>query len=394
MWSKTQRGSLQSLFMVSMLLFSSLLAGCTGALDFTVDPRANMTAYPLQIEEGEMVTFDARDSDAIEGVITAFEWDFGDGQTSETATGFTSHMYGMFGVYTVELTVVNDQGGRDSATTSVRVNGAPILNLTYPSSIRSGDSVLLDASRSIDPEGDQLEFAWDLHWGEDSDGDGDMRNDIDSTDSTVLLPTNRSGMIQGSLSATDSYGSEITQLFQLDIKSRKYEVSWESVEYEFSWDEYLEQGQRWEGNITPGTAGRIVAFDALLELQQDILAPQDNFSLTLLIVEDKYEKTAQTEGGNLTANESASAVLEANNMNPSGEDGIYDSDSEDALMELLLDAVGARAGQGDWTWTVTAQQADPDPLFEGTPDPDPGNDWTLVVIVTVLVPKLTEIAYE
>jgi PKD repeat protein len=348
----------------------------------------------LQIEEGEMVTFDARESDALEGVITEYEWDFGDGKTSTTSTGFTSHMYSLFGVYIVELTVVNDQGGEDSATTTVRVNGAPVMNLTYPASIRSGDSVLLDASRSMDPEGDSLQFKWDLHWGEDSDGDGDMRNDIDSTDSSVLLPTNRSGVIQGRVSATDSYGTEVTELFQLDIKSRRYEVKWELKEIEYTWDEYLEQGQQWEVNITPGTEGRVTSFDAILELQQDILAPQDNFTLSLYIVEDKYEKSAQTEGGNLTSNETASASLSAQNINPSGEDGIYDSDSEDALMELLLDAVGARSGQGQWSWSVTAQQADPDPLFEGAPDPDPGNDWTLSVIVTVLIPQLTEIAYE
>ena len=54
----------------------------------------------------------------------------------------------------------------------------------------------------------------------------------------------------------------------------------------------------------------------------------------------------------------------------------------------------ARAGQGDWTWSVVAQQADPDPLFEGTPDPDPGNDWSLTVIIKIHVPELIEIAYE
>jgi len=96
----------------------------------------------------------------------------------------------------------------------------------------------------------------------------------------------------------------------------------------------------------------------------------------------------------LTANESASATLSADNMNPSGEDGIYDSDSEQQLLEQLLGASGTRKGQGTWVWSVTAQQADPDPLFEGTPDPDPGNDWTLTVTVTILIPVLTEIAYE
>jgi PKD repeat protein len=86
------------------------------------------------------VTFDARDSDAIEGVITAFKWDFGDGQSSETVSGFTSHTYASFGVFNAQLTITNDQGGTDDITTIVFVNGAPQLNLTFPESIRSGDS--------------------------------------------------------------------------------------------------------------------------------------------------------------------------------------------------------------------------------------------------------------
>lgn len=394
MWQGKTGQTLNSVAMVTLLLCSSLLAGCTGALNFTVDPRANMTAYPLQIQEGETVTFDARESEPIEGVITAYQWDFGDGQTSETTTGFTSHRYATFGIFTVELTVVNSQGGEDTASTSVNVNGAPVLNLTYPDSIRSGDSVMLDASRSVDPEGDALMFAWDLDWGEDTDGDGDMRNDVDAATETVLLPTNRSGTVQGSLTVTDSAESSVTELFSLVVNSRRYEVTWESKEIEYTWDEYLDQGQEWQGNVTPGADGRVISFTGLLELQQDVLAPQDNFTLGVLIVDDRYDRSAQTDGGNLTSNESASATLSADNMNPSGEEGIYDSDSAEALLEQLLNTAGTRKGQGSWVWTVTAQQADPDPLFEGTPDPDPGNDWTLTVTVTLLIPKLTEIAYE
>ena len=394
MWQGKAGRRLRTLAMVGLLVCSSLLAGCTSGLDFTVDPRANLTAYPLQIQEGETVTFDARDSEPIEGVITDYQWDFGDGQTSETTTGFTSHRYSTFGIFTVELTVINSQGGADTATTTINVNGAPVLNLTYPESIRSGDSVLLDASKSMDPEGDLLRYAWDLNWGEDSDGDGDMRNDIDATTETVLLPTNRSGTVQCSLTVTDSADAFIKELFSLEIKSRKYEVSWETEEVEFTWDEYLDQGQEWQGNITPGAEGRVISFNGVLELEQDILAPQDNFTLSVFIVKDNYEKNAQTNGGNLTTNESASATLSADNMNPSGENGMYDSDSEQQLLEQLLGASGTRKGQGTWVWSVTAQQADPDPLFEGTPDPDPGNDWTLTVTVTILVPVLTEIAYE
>lgn len=384
----------RSLLMVGLLVCSSLLAGCTGALNLAVDPRANLTAYPLLIQEGETVTFDARESEPVEGVITQFLWDFGDGQTAETTTGFTSHRYETFGIFSAELTVVNDQGGQDRAISTISVNGAPNLNLTYPESIRSGDSVRLDASSSFDPEGEQLKFEWDLNWGEDSDGDGDMRNDIDATDSTVLLPTNRSGTIQGSLKAIDSTDSMVQELFTLVISPRRYEVTWETIELEYTWDEYLDQGQEWEGNITPGEEGRLSAFIGILELQQDVLAPQDNFTLSVYIVDDGYDKSAQTGGGNLTANESASASLSLDDMNPAGEDGIYDSDSEEELLQQLLASSGNRSGQGTWIWSVSAQQADPDPLFAGTPDPDPGNDWTLTVTVTLLIPKLTEIAYE
>jgi len=394
MWRMMGGRTVRSLLMVSLLVCSSFLAGCTGALEFTVDPSAELNAFPLLIQEGETVTFDARDSDPIEGLIAEYRWDFGDGQTTETTTGFTSHRYTTFGIFTAELTVVNDQGGEDTATKSINVNGAPTLNITYPDSIRSGDSVYLDASNSVDPEGDELRFEWDLNWGEDSDGDGDMRNDIDATESTVLLPTNRSGIIQGSLTATDSADATVKQLFTLEIKSRRYEVTWETMEVEYSWDEYLDQGQQWEGNITPGEDGRISSFLGVLELQQDILAPQDNFTLSILIVDDGYEKTEQTGDANFTSNESATATLSADNINPAGEAGVYDSDSEEALLHQLLSSSGNQSGQGTWIWTVYAQQADPEPLFEGAPDPDPGNDWTLTVTVTLLIPKLTEIAYE
>ena len=40
-----------------------------------------------------------------------------------------------------------------------------------------------------------MKFMWDLNFLEDS-GDGDTRNDIDSTDDIVCLPTESSGTIQ------------------------------------------------------------------------------------------------------------------------------------------------------------------------------------------------------
>ena len=394
MWSTQQARRVSLVVLMSLVMATTSLAGCTGVLDTTVDPRASLNAYPLQIQEGETVTFDARESEAVEGVITSYTWSFGDGLSSETVSGFTSHTYSSYGIFTAQLTITNDQGGTDDITATVIVNGAPQLNLTFPEVIRSGDSALLDASASFDPEGKDLEYAWDLDWSEDSDKDGDPRNDIDATTDTVLIPTNRSGTITGSLNLDDGAGAKAEQVFTLDVLTRRYEVSWETIELDYSWDDYLDQGEEWQGNITPGLQGRVLDFEGILTLDQDLFAPQDNFSLSVYIVDDGYKRSDQTSGENLTSNESATATVSGQELNPFGEDGIFDSDSEQELLELLLMDASARTGQGDWTWSVIAQQADPDPLFEGSPDPDPGNDWSLVVLVKLHVPKLVEIAYE
>jgi len=54
----------------------------------------------------------------------------------------------------------------------------------------------------------------------------------------------------------------------------------------------------------------------------------------------------------------------------------------------------ARFGQGEWIWSVVAQDADPDAYIPGTIDPDGGNDWTLKIKIRVLVPELREVAEE
>ena len=71
-----------------------------------------------------------------------------------------------------------------------------------------------------------------------------------------------------------------------------------------SWDGYLEQGASWEETINPGLEGRILSFEAVLELDQE-LGPQDNFTLQVEIFDDGYRKSAKTDGGNITANETA-----------------------------------------------------------------------------------------
>ena len=156
-------------------------------------------------------------------------------------------------------------------------------------------------------------------------------------------------------------------------------------------DGYLDQGNSWEESINPGVEGRIISFYAILELDQE-LGPQDNFTLELSIPNDGYSKSAKTQGGNITANETSKAEMDRYAINPAGEDGTYTADSAEEVLALLLDKPGFRTAQGEWEWTIFAQQADPDPLIEGFPDPDPGNDWTLQVVIEIQIPVLTEVA--
>ena len=359
--------------LLAALLLVQLTAGCTGVLDSTVNPRAVLTATPMEIQQGEGVTFDARGSDAIEGIITEFQWDFGDGTKATTIAGFTSHQFLESGQFNVRLTVTNDQGGTDSSSVMVRVNGAPVLNLSIPSDVRSGDIVLLDASETMDPEGGDLDFKWDLDFMSDSDGDGDPRNDIDSTDERVYLPTESSGTILGSLSVDDGQGGIVSQQFSIEVQPRRYKVAWVENTLEWDYDDYLAQGETWSDNMTPGMGARIIAYEALLELDQDILLPPDNFTLSLNVVDDGHRRSAQTSPGNLTQNESTKAEINASELNPMGPEGVFDADSEEQLLEGLLNEPGARFGQGEWIWTIYAQNSDPDSILPGQPDPDGGN---------------------
>ena len=379
-----------ALVMVHVMLLG-MVAGCIGALDTTVDPRATLEAYPTLIQEGEMVTLDARESSPVEGVITKYEWDFGDGTTAETVIGFTSHTYLAYGQYTVRITVTNDQGGTDDAIATIVVNGAPVVNISMPATVRAGDAALLDASNSFDPEGNPLTFAWDLNTLVDSDGDGDSSNDADETTESILLDTSTSGLIYGSLRVDDGAGAFAVESFEINVTTRTFKVTWITETYEVSWDEYLDQGESWSGNMTPGDVGRVLSFNAILELDQDVAPPHDNFTLGLNIVEDNYNRRVATEPGNYSTNEPARAEMAEDGMNERGEDGLYTSDSAEALLRLLLNSRDSGNGQGTWVWTVVAQQSDPD-AFIGEIDPDPGNDWTLTVEVVVMRPSLTEVA--
>lgn len=119
------------------------------------------------------IDFDASASIDYDGEITAYEWDLdGDGVVDETtALPYLTHTYAAVDQdidVTPALTVVDDQGSTASAelgkSVVVRFNLGPkaILWSSHLCAIPPIE-VTYDASQSYDPDGEIVEYAWDIH---------------------------------------------------------------------------------------------------------------------------------------------------------------------------------------------------------------------------------------
>ena len=186
------------------------------------------------------------------------------------------------GVFVVTLKVVNDQGGEDTATVTISVNGPPIIDLNIPEGIRAGDIVRLDASNSYDAENSELVYMWDLNLQVDSDGDGDPSNDIDAFEAVVNVKRKKSMTINGMLTIDDGQGGIASEIFTLNVQTRKYKVVWKTEELRLGLGASTEEGETWSSNITPGESWpRIISYYAELILDSNDIQPADNFTLQL-----------------------------------------------------------------------------------------------------------------
>ena len=107
-----------------------------GATDTTTDtvmvtdpnantpPTASFTSSCTELT----CTFDGSGSSDSDGTITAYDWNFGDGNTASGAT--TSHTYAASGTFNVSLTVTDDDSATDTAGDSVTVTAAGDISLS------------------------------------------------------------------------------------------------------------------------------------------------------------------------------------------------------------------------------------------------------------------------
>jgi len=375
-----------------LLLLTQSLAGCGGIGPGS--PNASLSSDRDTINSGETVNFDARSSTTPEPtIIDEYRWNFGDGETKTTKQGVISHVFDKAGVFEVEVDVFNDNGDSDSASISIFVNAIPEIILDLPDFVKTGQEARLDASDSFDPEGAGVEIVWDFDANTDSNGDSDPLNDEDGSGPVTRLTVSAAGNITGAVTVTDDSGGTNTTLWTLRVITRSFRVVWEEVHVDYEWSGYLEQGDFHEIQFQPGEGARLMEVTATLSLSRDILPitwPEDNFTLEVDNPSSGWSYSVATTQENITQN--ASATIERGEMNPLPQsDYTVFADSKEGLEEALLGDPNGRFGQGDWFWTITALECDPDTPVDGI-DPDQGNDWTLEAQFVVLVLRISEVS--
>lgn len=377
--------------LLALLLLATPLAGCSGLASTT--PIADITADRTTVNVGETVNFDARESSTPEPtIIDEYVWDFGEGEKRTTSTGIAFHTFTESGNHNVEVEVFNDKGESDRASIAIFVNSPPIVVLDMPGYVRTNETATIDASASYDPEGGGVEYIWDLDLGFDRNGDGDPTNDADSTSSSVEISSADSGNQTGTLTLIDDNGATTTQTWSLMVVKRMFNVVWEERHISVEWNGHTEQGESTVHEHIPGEGARIMQVNATLTLARDLLPihwPEDNFTLRLNVPMTGWTTSAQTAQDNVTLN--STARIDRGDMNPMPESGYtVSADSSESLVASLLNQAGARFGQGEWIWTVTADECDPDIPIDGL-DPDTGNDWSLTIDYIILIPRVSEV---
>lgn len=183
-----------------------------------VPSRAHFTVDKVRADVGEPINFSANMTNEYGEVIPkdAYRWDFeGDGRYDDTSSGaFVSHSYETGGKYTPRLKIVHREL---SSTYDMPVYINPNTNAPTPAFIfyKEGNEVTFVNNSHSDPNiaDDTLYYAWDFDHLFDSDGDGNLTNDVDSELINPVHYFKEKRLYKVTLKVTDAYGvsSSITR---------------------------------------------------------------------------------------------------------------------------------------------------------------------------------------
>ena len=103
----------------------SIDADGDGIFEQNITIQAPVTSFTYTPETpivNQAITFDATTSYDPDGNITSYDWNFGDGNTTNTTEKMITHSYTSAGDYNVILTVTDDDGAMNAMSKPITIN--------------------------------------------------------------------------------------------------------------------------------------------------------------------------------------------------------------------------------------------------------------------------------
>lgn len=154
---------------------------------------------------GGATAFDGSASSDPDGIVAGYQWDFGDGTTSNGVTA--THTYAVAGTYSVVLTVTDNNGAIATATTTARIDAPPIARIAPVSTIILGEAITFDGSGSSDADGTIAGYQWNF-------GDG-----MTGTGSSTTHTYTAAGTYPVTLTVTDNDGATGTATTTVTVQT-------------------------------------------------------------------------------------------------------------------------------------------------------------------------------
>jgi PKD repeat protein len=161
---------------------------------------------PVEGAVGAAIQFDGSGSNDLDGSISSYRWEFGDGTSRKGKK--VSNTYSAAGTYNVTLTVTDNGGRPSSDTTQAKIGSSsspPVADAGGPYEGAVNAKVQFDASRSNDPDGNIASYSWDF--GDGASGKGKKPKHAYSS----------SGKFTATITVVDNSGESDTESTNVEI---------------------------------------------------------------------------------------------------------------------------------------------------------------------------------
>lgn len=218
---------------------------------------------------GDNIAFDASQSSDIDGNITEYRWNFGDGKTADGILATYDCLKG--GPLSVKLEVKDEDNGTNTTETKIWINKPPTASFTYtPNEPLVGEPITFNASESMDEDGSVLDYRWDF-------SDVFPLRGVLATRQPLWSPAE----FEVTLTVADDKGAIGTQTQRIAVREKINSEGSESAWVETATD-WNDKGEALVGQGKYEEA--IQAFDEAIRLDPDYAAAWNNKGYSFFMV--------------------------------------------------------------------------------------------------------------